>query len=95
MTTKYFVKNKRGLRCSCCGRVMKCGYKSVVTLNIFTCRYCWNHCEGITGRPYCHFERKEIGGYWSDGRSNKFTRFDEKEETRNQKEYFEDRIWVR
>ena len=85
---KELIRNKRGLRCCCCGRVMKEGYRSIVSLNKFTCKFCWHNCESITGIPRCHFERKKIGGYWSDKRSNIFTRLDGTTEKRNQKDYF-------
>ena len=81
-------KYKKGFKCDCCQRKLKRGIVGY-TKNKPICLFCYVNCESITGIPRCQIERKRIGGYWQDKRSNKFTRYDGKEEVRNQKEYFD------
>jgi len=89
---KKILHRKQGIKCVCCKRVMKLYYPSIIHIKANLCKFCYHRCESVSGIPRCHIERKRIGGYWSDKRSNAFTRFDGKKEVRNQKAYFENQL---
>ncbi len=84
------LKNKRGVMCKCCKRIMKLYYKSYGGVNI--CKFCYSNCESVTGIPHCHIERRTIGGYWESKRSDTFTKLDGTTEKRAQKEYFKEEV---